>query len=258
MTVGALSIRLCDIADTMASPETTPLIDRLMAIKPPELSPNGWAVKAGVNRSVFSDARKRNNLNLDTLERLLEAAGVTLAQFQAGQTVQDIARQPTISDALASPSSPFTGQHKLDKIPVWGSALGHDHKIDLDGTIIHVEMTEIDQNDAVNYLPRPATLGFRRDVYALYVAGNSMEPRYDAGDPIFVDPSQPPSIGDDVIVQLRDSESDRVICALIKRLVRRSATYLELEQFNPARIFRVPMEKVARIHRVLPRSELHR
>jgi phage repressor protein C with HTH and peptisase S24 domain len=37
---------------------------------------------------------------------------------------------------------------------------------------------------------------------------------------------------------------------LIKRLVRRSAHFVELAQFNPPMTFRVPSERVAAIHRV--------
>lgn len=256
MTVTAFSAQMCDIADIMRSVETTPIIDRLMAIKPEGLTANAWAVRAGVNRSVFSDARKRNNLTMETLERLLDAVGVSLAQFQAGQQAEP--PEPTIESALSSPASPFAGQSRLDKIPVLGSVLGHDHKIDNEGAMIYVEMIEIDLGETVNFLPRPATLGMKQDVYALYVAGHSMEPRYDAGDPIFIDPHQPPAIGDDVVVQLRDGQSGRVTCALIKRLIRRSASYIELAQFNPEKTFRLPMANVAKIHRVLPRSELHR
>ena len=96
------------------------------------------------------------------------------------------------------------------------------------------------------------------EAYALYVAGSSMEPRYRPGDPLFVDPKRPPAIGDDVVVQLRSETGGdvEITAGLIKTLARRTGSYLELEQYQPAIRFRVPMERVAHIHRVIPPKEL--
>jgi hypothetical protein len=265
MAVGAVHGQMCDIVRIMPSLETAPLIDRLDAVRPKQLSWNKWATLAGVNRSVFSDAKKRNNLTVDTLDKLLNAVGVSLAQFEAGMSLDSFKEGAdtspiftrTIEDALASPVSPFVGEKSRPKVAVYGTALGHDHEIDGTGALRYVELTEIDMGETVNFLARPSGVGERKDIYALYVAGFSMQPRYDPGDPLFIDPHQHPAIGDDVIVQLRDESNDRVKCALIKTLVKRSATFIDLQQYNPAKVFRVPMERVMRIHRVFPRNELH-
>lgn len=89
-----------------------------------------------------------------------------------------------------------------------------------------------------------------------------MWPRYDHGETIIVADSQyarPPKIGDDVVVYMRDLEEDdghRSSGVLVKRLVRRTAEYVELEQFNPAMTFKIASGAVLRIDRVLPFSEL--
>ena len=249
---------LCAIADIMEAPAPL-LIERLEAIKPAKLSWNAWANLASVNRSVFQDARKRNNLTMDTLDRLLSAIGVSLGDFEAGAPIAESIKEPSIDEVLSSTTSHREGNlGSYDPVKVLGTAIGHEHQFDADGAMIYVEMTEIDLAETVNYIQRPSAIALRKDIYALYVAGTSMQPRYDPGDPIFVDPHQHPSMHDDVIVQLRDEMSDHVICALIKTLVKRSGSYIDLQQYNPPRIFRIPMERVARIQRVIPRSELHR
>src|SRR3546814_4855878 len=73
---------------------------------------------------------------------------------------------------------------------------------------------------------------------ALYITGESMEPRYRAGDLVYVDPRRAPSIGDDVIVQLvgevnPGADPAEIKHVLVKQLMRNTAAYYELQQFNP-------------------------
>ena len=51
-------------------------------------------------------------------------------------------------------------------------------------------------------------------------------------------------------------EGDRVNAVLIKRLVRRTAAYVALEQFNPSLTFRIDTQQVKSIHRIIPATEL--
>ena len=53
--------------------------DDLMRFKPEGMTPNGWAMKAGVSRTVWSDMRRHGNPSRRTLEKLLGAAGSSLA-----------------------------------------------------------------------------------------------------------------------------------------------------------------------------------
>src|SRR3954462_9993610 len=55
----------------------------LMRFKPDGLTPNGWAIRAGVSRTVWSDMRRHGNPSRRTLEKLLVAAGSSLAEFEA-------------------------------------------------------------------------------------------------------------------------------------------------------------------------------
>lgn len=153
------------------------------------------------------------------------------------------------------PLPTLRGQPK--DIPVYGSALAADLVFNDNGHAAPVEQTLFEMGEIITYARRPPAIPQETKVYALYVAGSSMEPRYRPGDPLFVDPRKPPAIGDDVVVQLVSADDEpQIIAGLIKTLVKRTGSYLELEQYRPEIRFRVPMERVAHIHRVIPQSEL--
>lgn len=141
----------------------------------------------------------------------------------------------------------------LPGVPVLGSAIGV-RSFDPEQ---HVELTELDLAEVLDYIPRPASLANDKKAYAVTTVGDSMWPRFRPGRRLLVSPRAPVSIGDDVIVQLRggaDGEGDfrdRVTTVLIKELVRRTATYYELRQFNPDITFKVPIEQIAAMHKVI-------
>ena len=66
----------------MVLTEEPPLYRDLMRLRPEDLTPNAWAVKAGVSRTVWSDMRRHGNPSRRTLEKLLAAAGSSLAEFE--------------------------------------------------------------------------------------------------------------------------------------------------------------------------------
>lgn len=68
--------------------------------------------------------------------------------------------------------------------------------------------------------------------YAVRVYGTSMEPRYYAGETVWLNPHEPVRQGDDVVVQiLTDEENGRE--SYIKRFVSRSSKVTRLWQHNP-------------------------
>jgi phage repressor protein C with HTH and peptisase S24 domain len=83
-----------------------------------------------------------------------------------------------------------------------------------------------------------------------------MEPKYDPGTRVIVSPKATVQVRDYVVVQLKgedaeDQYEERITAVLIKRLVRRSASFVELMQFNPEITFRVGTERIAAIHKVV-------
>ncbi|WP_066723496.1 S24 family peptidase [Sphingomonas pituitosa] len=148
-------------------------------------------------------------------------------------------------------------QDMIQDIPVYGTAMGSEHEYGdgFDG-MVAIEQTDLNMGEVVDRFRRPPALLHRRDIYGLYVTGESMSPAFESGAGIIVDPKKPPSIRDYVVVYLRDRvDSDNAAGVLIKRLVRRSASYIELQQFNPPAIFRLDSRMYREVHRVMPWDE---
>ena len=59
------------------------LFEDLMRFLPDGMTANAWAVKAGVSRTIWADLRRHGNPSRRTLEKLLSAAGSSLAEFEA-------------------------------------------------------------------------------------------------------------------------------------------------------------------------------
>ncbi|WP_313901146.1 helix-turn-helix domain-containing protein [Methylobacterium sp. J-092] len=108
----------------------------------------------------------------------------------------------------------------------------------------------------IDHAPRPPALESRRDVYVVYVVGNSVSPKYEDGDPIYVDPHRRPQPRDYVLVELKGTAEHEPGDAYVKRLVRRTATKLIVEQHEPPKELTFDEARVARVHRVIPYPEL--
>lgn len=97
----------------------------------------------------------------------------------------------------------------------------------------------------IGYTPRPANLGGVRDAYAIYMVGDSMEPRYEQGWLLHVNPFKPPTRGRDVVVYKKSQ------AVLIKQFVRWENDALVLRQLNPPQELRLPREEVLECHLVV-------
>jgi hypothetical protein len=236
------------------------LYERLMAVRPRDLTPNAWAVKAGVNRTIWSNIRDRGNASHATIEKLLGAIGLSWAQFDAGITAPEADRdRKSAPPAVADSPRSFRPLERPRDIPVLGTAACADFHFDGESGSIDVEALEIDLDEVVDWLARPLALEKRADVYGIYYTGVSMVPRFEPGEPGYVDPRRMPKAGEYAVVQLAGDNGDgehRVIAAIAKKIVRISASFVEMEQFNPPARFRVPREKIAAIHRIIPWAEL--
>ena len=244
------------IADNTLMTDPISLYERLLAVKPEGLSRNAWIARAGVNRNFFTDVRKRGNASHEIIEKMLDAIGVTWAEFEAGAQAPSREVQPASGRA---PYMAFRGQERPRDIPILGTAQCADLHLADNGEAVDIEAMELDQDDVVDYVRRPLTLDGRQDVYAIYYRGVSMAPRYEPGELGYVDPRRPPATGDYVVAQLRRPdavEGERIFTVIAKRLVRQTANFYEFEQFNPPLTFKLPREQVAHLHRIYPWDEL--
>jgi SOS-response transcriptional repressor LexA len=247
----------------IAERPSSPIYEALMALKPEGMSLNAWAKQAGINRSIFNGIRAHGNPTSDTLQKLLDAIGVSLSDLYA--------RMEPNSSATVLTEVRGTGMnaHDIERawhgpqpsrpVPLLGTAFGGEWS---DG----VEMTELHLTDVLDYVGRPQAVAGDRHAYAVEFVGDSMVPRYEPGERAIVSPRAQVRPGDDVIVQLKTAapvededripdpdHMNRVTMVLVKRLVRQTARYVELQQYNPEMTFQVPAERVAAVHRVMAR-----
>ena len=137
------------------------------------------------------------------------------------------------------PFPPIAG----DKIRVYGAAQGGpDGWFPWNGEI-------------VDYVSRPPHLAGATEAYAVYVAGSSMEPRYYAGELVYVHPGKPVTIGAFVLVEVKSESEGEAPRAFIKRLVRRTATKVTFEQFNPAKEIDIKAADIKSMHRIVGNAE---
>lgn len=131
-----------------------------------------------------------------------------------------------------SVSPPAVGR-MTDMIPIRSAGRGgNDQQMFLD-------------DGPIGYTPRPANLGGVRAAYAIYMVGDSMEPRYEPGWLLHVNPFKPPIRGRDVVVYKQGQ------AVLIKQFVGWDGDTLVLRQLNPPDTLRIPRAEVRECHLVV-------
>lgn len=217
---------------------------------------SGYSHGSGVQR--YIEPHFDAQLKPDVARRMADAlVGKGVPPIEA----QDVYALVGIPESNATPIR-YEGasqQRMQQNIPILGTALGADRVSDG----LAIEQTCLYEHEQIGFAKRPVFLDGRTDIYGLYVQGSSMDPAYEDGTTILVETKRPPRIGEYAVVYLRmngdGDESDvdgRARTILIKRLIRKSASYIELEQFNPRMSFKVDMKEVLKMHRVIPWGEM--
>jgi phage repressor protein C with HTH and peptisase S24 domain len=170
----------------------------------------------------------------------LEDGSGNAGEVPALESKRELPPANTLPGALYVP----TPANQPADVEVWGVAAGGDGgDFTFNGTVI-------------DYVRRPPGLSDARTVFAIYVVGDSMAPRYEHGDLIFVHKGRPARLGDDVVVELRGEAGAPGAC-YVKRLLRRSASKITLRQFNPPRDdLEFKTAEIKQIYRVLSTAEL--
>lgn len=138
------------------------------------------------------------------------------------------------------PYNPFTDN---TKVPIYGQVIGgRDGRFSFNGQ-------ELGRADA------PPALRDVKDAYAVYVSGESMEPRFSAGHLVFVNPHKPATRGCNVVVQVRPEHDGEPPEGFVKEYVRQNGERLILRQFNPDQEIEISVDDVVSIHRIVGWSE---
>ena len=163
-------------------------------------------------------------------EEVLRHAVEATVPPPGGEMPRGRGRPPSTASSSAAPAALARGP---DQIPIRSAARGGgDQEMFL-------------EDGPIGYTPRPANLGGVRSAYAIYMVGNSMEPRYEPGWLLHVNPFKPPTRGRDVVVYKADN------AVLIKQFVGWEGDTLVLRQLNPTDTLRVPRTEVRECHLVV-------
>ncbi|MCL6740756.1 hypothetical protein LZ518_06370 [Sphingomonas sp. RB56-2] len=215
------------------------LFEELMRFKPDGVTANGWAVTAGVSRTIWADLRRHGNPSRRTLEKLLGAAGMTLAEFEALRIGQ-VAPNEATGAALADPNRGWRDA-AMPEIPLFASQVAGEWGEP--GS--RIELYSTDRASLAGAVDRPRVLAADASAYAVTMAGVAMWPRFRAGRHLLVAPSASVAVGDDVVVMLTGDRS------MISELVRLSDGKIELRQFNPDVTFEVEAADVVSVHKII-------
>jgi phage repressor protein C with HTH and peptisase S24 domain len=101
------------------------------------------------------------------------------------------------------------------------------------------------QDGPIGYTARPNSLRGVREAYAIYMTGDSMEPRYYSGWLLHVNPFKPVVRGRDVVIYKKDNS------VLIKEFVRRDAAHTFVRQLNPQEDIKFPNEDIVETHLIV-------
>lgn len=110
--------------------------------------------------------------------------------------------------------------------------------------------------EVADYVERPKGLMYARNAYCVYVVTDSMYPKFEPNELIYVNPDRPAVPNDYVVIEMRPQIDGQAGPGYLKRLVRRGSQAVTVEQFNPASTFELETEEIKAIHRVVPWQEL--
>ncbi len=225
---------------------------RLVDLK---LTPEGASKKAGLSRSFLRQLMNRENASLRThsLNALADALETSPEWLLTGIDTANVSGPPNEPNRrsehpdahpLPSPNARVGGQIEFPdrKIPVYGQAVGGlDGEFEMNGQFIQEVIC-------------PPSLSQVSDAYAVFVSGDSMEPRYFDGELLYVHPHRRPRRGDFVVAQIQTEETGQRL-AFIKRFERWNSKELVIEQYNPVKELTFQTLQVVSVHVVVGTGE---
>lgn len=175
------------------------------------------------------------------MREIAEALGMSEIELRTGNKPGGAGVVEHSSDSVPRENATLGGASPLfHKIPAYGQAMGGKH-----GEFV------LNGNKIADILA-PTSLVNVPDAYAVYISGDSMEPRYYAGEVAFVHPHLAFRKGDYVVAQiLTEEEGDSAPLAFVKRFVSIDDRRLRLEQHNPKKTLEFPRKRVKSVHVIL-------
>lgn len=142
-----------------------------------------------------------------------------------------LTKTETYRKIIKRPKTEFFGG--LKDLPIRGRAQGGE-----DGNLLIEEQP-------IDWTFRPADLQGVHGAFAVFVTGDSMEPKYKNQDLAYIHPTQPARRGRYVLVETSDHHG------FIKKFERWEGDELIVTQFNPAREIRLSRKNVRKVMMVI-------
>ena len=181
------------------------------------------------------------NPRIDTIKKIADTLNTT-PEWLMGQTDAQMPSQTGVISVNDNTPSGGPAPYNLD-VPILRTAPGSRLRASFNLA-----------TDTVGHVRRPPALFGAKDIYALYVEGDSMYPQYSPGNLVFVHPHKPANIGDAVIVQAQDVANGEIE-ATIGILEGQNETSVTIMKHKRGNVD-IPQSAGVRVHKILTTNEL--
>lgn len=195
------------------------------------------AKRSGINQSQVNRVINGKIKNPPYLYELSKALETSVKWLKTGIEEDISARNENISFNNPDINHKLTNLYVNDLVPVYGNASAGSQ-----GAI------KLNEDYVVDQTLRHPGIASVKDSFALYVDGDSMSPRREHGEMIYIHPYKPPEIGKECVIVMEPEGN-----VLFKRYLGKSKDGLQvlLKQFNPLEEFTVPAKNVRKIYSVI-------
>jgi phage repressor protein C with HTH and peptisase S24 domain len=153
--------------------------------------------------------------------------------------VNVLSSAPRIVPDTARPDLPHESAGGAARLPIRGRSV-----VGKDGVMLNP-----DGNDVVDTVEAPTGLTSIRGAYAIFITDNRMDPRYEQGEVVCVNPHRPPRPNDYVVIQISEDDG-KTVMAMARRLVSMDDREVVVAQLNPPKTRRLPRKQVLAVHRI--------
>lgn len=105
-----------------------------------------------------------------------------------------------------------------------------------------------------DYIFRPPYLTHNNHAFAIYAQGSAMEPKFEPGDLLVIDPFRPPQPYDYVIIEQKNQQGQTQ--CFLRRYIRTVADEVILQQFTPWEEHRLRRDEIKSLMRIFSQNEL--
>lgn len=211
------------------------------------LNPSSAAIKGGLDRATVRKILEDPELTptLPTIRKLAIALETTEQWLLSEDGAQPLPAARSNELRAANVSMPLPFEMPKD-VPVMGTAAGSHLK----GAF------QLQMGDPIDYVRRPPTLMHAKNIYSLYVEGESMVPQFWPADLLFINPDKPVRSGDAVVIQVQQSAEGHYE-ATLGILLKRTAEWVVIQKHNPKAEVQIDRSTVVQIHKVLSPNEIY-